>query len=269
MERAAIDGVELEYELRGSGSPAVLIHWGVSAIWAEPLLQQPALADHYRLLSYHRAGFAGSSRVEGEISLADHARHCRLLMELLGMERAHVVGHSSSAVIALQLAMDSPTAVRTLALLEPARPGPATDVQAAFRREFVEPAVARYESGDSASAVDIWATGVFGPGYREVMEEGLPGAFEQCVADADAFFSQELPALQQWSFTQDDARRIDHPVLVVGGEDSRPTFAERRDLLLSWLPNAESFDVPGTTHLLHLQSPRAVAEGLAAFYARN
>jgi hypothetical protein len=36
MERAAVGGLELEYELRGSGDPVVLIHWGVSATWAEP-----------------------------------------------------------------------------------------------------------------------------------------------------------------------------------------------------------------------------------------
>jgi hypothetical protein len=41
MERAAIDGVELEYQLRGSGEPVVLIHWGVSAAWAEPLMDEP------------------------------------------------------------------------------------------------------------------------------------------------------------------------------------------------------------------------------------
>ena len=61
MERAVIDGLELEYELRGSGEPVVLIHWGVGALWAEPLLDEPALAGSYQLLSYHRAGFGGSS----------------------------------------------------------------------------------------------------------------------------------------------------------------------------------------------------------------
>ena len=267
MERAAIDGVELDYELRGSGEPVVLIHWGVGATWAEPLLEQRALVDHYRLLNYHRAGFGGSSRIEGPIGFADHAAHCRLLMRALGIERAHLVGHSSSAAIALQLALDSPEAVQTLALLEPARPAPATEIQAVFRRDVAEPAVERYRAGDRAGALDIWATGVFGPGYREAMEQGLPGALEQCLADADTFFRQELPAVQQWSFTQEDAGRIAQPVLIVVGEDSPPTFPERRDLLLSWLPNARSLDLPDTTHLLHLQNPRGVAEGLAAFYA--
>jgi pimeloyl-ACP methyl ester carboxylesterase len=267
MERAAVDGVELDYELQGSGDAVVLIHWGVSATWAEPLLEQPALADNYRLLNYHRAGFGGSSRVDAPISFADHAEHCRLLMSALGIEHAHIVGHSSSAAIALQLALDSPDAVRTLALLEPARPTPATEVQAAFRRDVAERAVERFQAGDRAGAVDTWATGVFGPGYREVMEQGLPGAIEQCLADADAFFRQELPAVQQWSFTQDDAGRIEHPVLIVVGEDSPRTFPERRDLLLSWLPNARSLDLASTTHLLHLQNPRGVAEGIAGFYA--
>src|SRR5262245_6911112 len=108
MERATVDGLELEYDLRGSGEPVVLIHWGVGTAWAEPLLGEPALADRYRLVSYHRAGYAGSSRIEGPVSMALHAEHCRLLMRRLGIERAHIVGHSSSADVALQLALDSP-----------------------------------------------------------------------------------------------------------------------------------------------------------------
>lgn len=269
MERAAVDGFALEYELRGSGEPVVLIHWGVSAAWAEPLMDEPALADRCRLLSYHRAGFAGSDRIEGLLSLADHATHCARLMRYLGIERAHLVGHSSSADIALQLALDFPDAVHTLALMEPARPVPPTHGQAQFVRDFVAPAIQRYRAGDTAGAVDTFARGVFGPDYRDPLERGLPGAFEQAVADADAFFGQELPALQQWSFTQEDASRITQPTLAVLGENTAPTFPERLQLLVSWLPNVEPFELPDATHLLHLQNPCAMADALAAFYARH
>jgi hypothetical protein len=75
MDRAPVEGIEPEYELRGSGEPVVLIHWGVASAFAEPLVDEPALAD-YRLLSYHRAGFGASSRIDGPL-MADHARHCR------------------------------------------------------------------------------------------------------------------------------------------------------------------------------------------------
>ena len=269
MERADVGGLELVYELRGSGEPVVLIHWGVGVVWAEPLLEEPALADRYRLLSYHRAGFGRSGRIDGPISIADHAEHCRLLMRRLGIARAHVVGHSSSAVIALQLALDSPATVHTLTLMEAARPAPATDVQGAFVRDFAEPAVRRYRSGDWAGAVETWFRGVFGPDYRGALDEGLPGAFEQAVANADAFFEHELPALQQWSFTQEDAARVTPPALAVLGEKTAPTFPERRELLLSWLPNVEPFDLPDASHLLHAENPRALAARLAAFYARH
>jgi pimeloyl-ACP methyl ester carboxylesterase len=269
MERAAVDGLELEYELRGSGEPVVLIHWGLCAAWAEPLMDEPALADRYRLLRYHRAGFAGSDRIEGPVSMAEHAAHCALLMRQLGIERAHIAGHSSSALIALQLALDFPDAVQTLALMEPARPVPPTKEQAEFVRDVAAPASQRYRAGDRAAAVDTFARGVFGSDYRGPLERGLPGVFEQAVADADAFFGQELPALQQWSFTHEDASRITQPVLAVLGQNTAPTFPERLELLVSWLPNPEPFELPNATHLLHLQNPRGTAEGLGSFYARH
>lgn len=269
MKRTTVDGLDLEYELRGSGEPVVLIHWGVGTAWAEPLLAEPALADQYRLLSYHRAGYAGSSNVEGPVSMALHAEHCRRLMRKLGIERAHIVGHSSSAVVALQMALDSPEAVHTLVSMEAARPVPSTEIQAEFLRSVTEPAVQLYRAGDTVGAIDVWCRGVFGPDYRAPLDQTLPGAFDQTVAEADAFFQQELPALRQWELTQKDASRITQPVLLVLGERSVPTFPERRDLLLAWLPNAETFDVPGATHLLHLERPRETAEGLAAFFARH
>ncbi len=269
MKRARIDGLEVAYELRGAGEPVVLLHWGVSAIWAEPLLDQAALAGRYRLLSYHRCGFGSSSRIAGPIALAEHAEHCRLLMSHLGFERAHVVGHSSSALIALQLALDAPDAVDTLVLMEPARPNPPTELQERFARDHVLSAIERYRAGDSAGAMDIFLRGVFGDGYAEPFERGLPGGFEHAVADADAFFAQELPAVQQWTFTVEDASRITQPVLGVRGAGTAPTFPERLDLLLSWLPNAESVEIADATHLLHVEQPRATAEALAGFFARH
>ena len=269
MERASLDGLELEYELKGSGEPVVLIHWGLCAKWAEPLMGEPALADRYALLRYHRAGFAGSDRVDGPLSMATHAEHCRHLMQLLGIEQAHVAGHSSSALIALQLALDFPEAVRSLVLMEPARPIPPTDEQARFISEFVAPALGRYAAGDRAGAVDTFAQGVFGPAYHEALEQGLPGAVEHAIADADAFFAQELPALQQWTFSSAEAGRIAQPVLAVLGENTVPTFPPRMELLVSWLPRCESFELPGASHLLHLQNAQGLAEAMASFFART
>jgi len=269
MDRAIFDGVELEYEVHGDGEPVLLIHPGIFADWFTPLLREPALASRYRLVHYHRVGCVGSSRVTGAVSLAQHAAHGCLLIQHLGIVRAHVVGHSSSGNVALQLALDAPDLVQSLAVLEPAL---MSVPSAATSRTFVQAAVQHYRAGDKAGAVDIFLRGTCGSGYRGVLDRVVPGAFEQAVADADTFFEQELPALQHWSFGRDDARRVIQPVLAVVGARSLeldPIWGERHQLLLEWLPHVESAVVPEATHLLEVENPRGVAETLAAFFARH
>jgi len=269
MNRAALGDIELEYEVRGEGEPVVLIHPGHFASWFMPLLDEPVLTDHYRVLRYHRVSSAGSSHIAGPVSIARHAAHCRLLMRHLGIERAHVVGHSSSGNVALQLALDAPDAVHSLAILEPAL---FSVPSAETSRRFVGTAVQLYRADDKAGAIDTFLRGVCGPGYRAVLDQALLGAFDQHVADADTFFSQEMPALQQWAFTQDDAKRILQPTLAVvstGSLELDPIWGERQQLLLDWLPNVEPFVLSEATHLLQVENPRGMAAGLVAFFARH
>jgi pimeloyl-ACP methyl ester carboxylesterase len=274
MDRARVESeVELEYRVRGAGEPVVLVHAGLFAEWFQPLLDQPALLARYRVLSYHRVGYAGSSRVAGPVSIARQAAHVRALMRYLGIERAHVVGHSSGGNIALQLALDAPEQVQSLSILEPALPvGGGSDRMLATRQAAMAPIAEQFRAGKKAAAVDGFMRMVSGPAYRAPFEQALPGAFDRGVVDADTFFGQELPAVQQWQLARGDASRITQPVLAVLGEKSpevSPIWNERQQLLLSWLPNVEGFILPGTTHLLHVQNPRGMAEALASFFARH
>jgi 3-oxoadipate enol-lactonase len=268
VERAQIAGVELAYEVRGAGEPVVLMHAGVCADFFAPLMDEPALRPH-RLLRYHRVGYGESGGVEGPVSFARQAAYCRALMDEVGIERAHLVGHSSSASMILQLAVDAPGAVHTLALLDPARPAAPTELHAEMVRTVVEPALERYRAGDRAGAVDVWMRGTCGENYRDLLERAAPGAVAQAVVDSGSFFAQELPAVQQWSFGPEEAELVTQPALVVLGERSAPFFRERVELLLSWLPNAERFELPGATHLLQAENPDGLAEALAAFFARH
>jgi pimeloyl-ACP methyl ester carboxylesterase len=263
MERVTIDGTPIEYEVRGDGEPVVLIHAGLVADFFAPLMGRPEL-DGYRLIRYHRAGYADSGTVD-IVDVGQYAAHCLALMGHLGVDRAHVVGHSSSANMAIQLALDAPAAVRSLALLEMA-------LLAVPSASFAAEAIGQYRSGDRRTAVDTWMRGACGPDYRRHLDHALPGAFDRAVADADTFFGQELPALRAWSFGQDEARHVTQPALVVLGARSNEvntTFAQRNELLLAWLPDAEPFVLPDATHLLQVEQPGAMARGLASFLARH
>src|SRR5579859_2178912 len=175
MERADLDGVTLAYEVVGHGEPVVFIHGVFVANPFRPLLAEPALADRYRLIAYQRRGYAESSPVAGQVSLARQAADCRALLRHLGVERAHVVGHSFGACIALQLAMDAPETVQSLALLEPAL---TLGASAQPYREALTRSIQRYREVGAATAVDEGIRARW-PAYREGFERVLPGAVEQ------------------------------------------------------------------------------------------
>ena len=84
-----------------------------------PLLAEPALADRYQLIRYHKRGWVGSTHTPPPVSIADHAADAAALLDHLGLRRAHIAGHSSGAAVAAQLALDHPEYVHTLMLLEP------------------------------------------------------------------------------------------------------------------------------------------------------
>ena len=50
-DRFTVAGVDLEYEVGGTGDTVVLIHAGVCAEWFAPLLREPALVQGHRVRS--------------------------------------------------------------------------------------------------------------------------------------------------------------------------------------------------------------------------
>ncbi len=269
MNKGNIDGITLEYEIHGSGEPLVLVHGSHIADAFAPLLEQPALAERFRLILYHRRGFAGSTHSDGSLSIEQQAADCHALMRHLEVPCAHVVGHSYGGAIALQLASTAPDAVQSLALLEPALfmvpSGPVF-------MEAMAPLIQMHASGDRVAAVDGFLEAVVGPDYRIALDAVLPNAFDQAVADADTFFRVELPALQHWNFTAEDAATIAQPVLFVRGADSPslwPGWLEVEQLVQAWLPQTEAFVLDNAAHGLQIIDPATVARRLAEFLAQH
>jgi pimeloyl-ACP methyl ester carboxylesterase len=267
METAAVNGVELEYEVTGSGEPVLLI----SPVLADgflPLVEEPSL-HQYQLIRYHKRGWVGSTHTEGPVAVGDHAADAAALLDHLGVRRAHVVGHSSGAAVALQLALDDPGRVATLTLLElsifsvPSGPaflqsaGPVFD---AYARGEHEEAFAMFMS--TVSGLD-WAT------CRRVLDKRVPGMVEHAVKDADTFFGVELPALTQWTFGPEQASAIEQPVLSVLGSDTETLWVEIAEFLRTSLPHVEERTVAGVGHLLHIQQPEPVAREIARFLAQH
>lgn len=270
IRRATVDGTRLAYRERGSGDPVLLLHPGFVADAMLPLLNHPALCDGFRVIAYHRRGYGDSDRGGGAASLSRQAADALALLDRLGIDRAHLVGHSFGANVALQAALDAPERVGALVLMEPPLGFALSPDSAQAPIAAAAAAVPRYAAGDQAAAVDIWLTVAFGPGYRDVLDRALPGAWDTAVADAPAPFSLELPALRAWRVGVDDLARLRPPVLSVVHHDQRwPGFQETHEVLLNRVPRCEGLTLPLGSHLLQLVDPRAVAEGISPFLARH
>ncbi len=266
MDRLQVDDVVIEYEVRGKGESVLLIHPSLVADGlALPLFGQPKLADQYQLIHYHRRGWMGSTRGMAPLTFERGAADAAALLKQLQIGRAHVVGHSFGGNIALQLAVDAPELVHSLALLEtPLWAVPSGRVN---YEQTMLPMLNAYRSGEKEKSVLIFCDAVFGPNWQFIVEQTVPGGVQQAVHDVDTFI-QELGSTQQWPFGTEQAAGIKQPVLSVVGTRSKPFMIEGRGLLHSWFPQTEDCDVP-TTHLLQMQDPRGVTEALGEFFSRH
>jgi pimeloyl-ACP methyl ester carboxylesterase len=266
-DSSSVGGVELEYWVKGSGEPIVFLHGGVLTDWFGPLADELARTGSYRLVSYHRPGYGASTVPSQPMTMAGQAECCLALMRHLGIARAHLVGHSIGACIALQAAVQEPQAVVSVALLEPpvmsatADPSPALNVLRA--------SAILWKQGDVAGAMDAFMRGVVDPDYERVLDRALGSWREDALKGTDAFFQTDQPALQAWRFERPEAARVEQPALLFLGGNSTRVNAIREPVhttLLSWLPNAEGHTLEGASHLLPLQKPVRIAALLTAFY---
>jgi pimeloyl-ACP methyl ester carboxylesterase len=278
MKRARVNGVELEYEVQGSGEPVILLHGGLLADENTPLMSQPALTGRYRVINYHRRGFAGSERPSGKATIEDQAADCQALMQHLGVRRAHVVGHSLGGVIAIQLAYANPASVHSLALMEPALMGSiaksqhSADAEASQQkfREGMAKVNEIYASGDKRGALQAFLQTRAGEAFRDVLDFLLKsGEFETAVRDADTFLQVEMPASYRWEFSPKEASQLKVPVLSILGSHSPVRAQKVEEFLVSWIPHTEKLVLPGAEHALPLMDPPGIAAALATWFAKH
>ncbi|MEU9180467.1 alpha/beta hydrolase [Streptomyces sp. NPDC048550] len=268
MDTVTVNGIQMEYEIRGSGEPVLFI----SPVLADgflPLVAEPALAERHQLIRYHKRGWGGSTHTPAPVTIADHAADAIALLDRLGVGRVHVAGHSSGAAVAAQLAQDHSDRVATVALLELSLLS--VPAGAAFF-EQAAPAFEAYADGDAERAVRLFMPVVSGMDWdhcRTLLDERVPGSGAQAVKDADTFFGIELPSLAEWRFGPDQAAAIRPPVLSVLGSDTRPLWVEAAEFLRSNVPDVEEYVAEGVGHLLHIEQSRPVAAAMARFLGRH
>jgi pimeloyl-ACP methyl ester carboxylesterase len=115
-------GVKLHYQQIGEGPDLVMIHGitGNLAVWHLQIV--PALADHFRTLTYDLRGHGHSDVPPAGYSPDQMASDLLELLDVLEIERPVLVGHSYGADVALYAAAREPDRVDQVIAIEAALP---------------------------------------------------------------------------------------------------------------------------------------------------
>ena len=116
--RAPIGDIEMYYEIHGKGDAIVFIHGGGGSVHTSwPLAYVHELSRTFRVVMADSRGHGQSSDGAGPITFGRLAFDTVRLLDHLGIQQAHIIGHSAGAIAGLHLLIDFPDRVKTAMLL--------------------------------------------------------------------------------------------------------------------------------------------------------
>jgi pimeloyl-ACP methyl ester carboxylesterase len=264
-----VDGVRLHYIERGEGEPVVLIHGNGTMIQdftVSGLVDR--LASRYRVIVFDRPGYGYSSRPRQLWTPRAHAKLFQTALGQLGVGQAVVLGHSWGTLVAVALALEYPSLVRSLVLAS----GYYYPTLRADTFLFSPPAIPVIGDAMRHTISPLVARAI------------LPGLIKQMFAPAEVperferLFPKELMLrpLQLRAAAEDAAlmtpsvmelqhhyRELQMPITIItGADDQIADLGRQSERLHQELPQSEFIELPGLGHMVHHLTPDEVASAV-------
>jgi len=235
---APVNGLNMYYEIHGTGQPLVLLHGAFSGIGTSFGELWPSLAQTRQIVAFELQAHGRTADIDRPLTLEQMADDVSAALRHLGIDRADVFGYSMGSSVALRLAIRHPDVVRKLVLasitykMEGVHPG-LMDGLAAMKPEMMHGSLWHEEYMRIAPRPEDFAT-LFAK--KTQMDRGI----------------QDIPA--------ETIRAIQAPTLLIIGDSDlvRPEHAVEMFRLLGGgvfgdmppgLPASQLAVLPGTSHV--------------------
>lgn len=267
MDKALSNGIGLHYQQSGEGPNVVMVHGitGNLAIWHLEIV--PALEPEYRITTYDLRGHGYSDVPPTGYTTADHATDLKNLLDTLGIERAHVIGHSFGADVSLHFTVLFPERVNRLVLVEPAI---AALLPLREREDWI--GWKYWRDKLALGGVTVPPEKWYDTEYLVRASVDLPMLFgfrkgRARRAGPLVRLMNTTTAAKDYcdlaGLTLDKIDQIRHRVLVLYGEES--VFVDTYEYLRNHLVNSTCFLLPNTEHFGPIERPELLLQHVRKF----
>ncbi len=253
--------LSLHYEVDGKGPPLLMLAGFMSdhASWT-PLM--PLMTDQFQCIRPDNRTTGQTTPWNAPVAIAHMADDATALMDSLGHDRFHMVGHSMGGIIALDMARRFPDRIAsaTIAASTPVRLARNTALFANL-----------IEIRRSNAPPDTWLRALFPWLFNPQLYDD-PDAVDIAIAESLAYphgQSADAMAHQLMALRDFDAAALAHPTCptqaLIGGVDLINPPDHVKDVL-GHLPHQV---VNGAGHSIHWDAPQAVANHIRTFADQN
>ena len=257
---------EIYYELSGHGPPVLMIQ-GVGVTGEGWRLQIRTLEKGFQTLTFDNRGIGQSVSWNGAVTIESMAADARALMDAVGWESAHVVGHSMGGVIAQQLALDVPSRVRSLSLLCTFARGK----DAARITPWVLWMALRTRLGTRRRRRNAFLQMLFPPDYlraadRDRLAVEVAAIIGRDLADSPPVLIKQVQALSRHDASGRLGQLKGIPALVVAARHDPIALPKYGRQLAQLIPGATFHEMAGSSHGVIIQEADEISRRLEQFF---
>jgi 3-oxoadipate enol-lactonase len=258
-----IDGVRLAYEVAGSGETLVLLHGFPldRTIWDASFA---ALAERCRVIRLDLRGSGESDRGHGPALMETLAGDVCGLLDVLGIERAIVVGHSMGGYAALAFFRMYAERVAGLGLVA-SHVAADTPTRAGERDAQAEAIVAH----GMAPVADALVRDLFAPASLAAHPASVARVRAIVARQDPAGAAAQIIGMKERVDSADLLDDIRVPTLIVGGTADRLIAPPTLEATAAAIADCKLVLLPGAGHLPMLEAPEATTAALERLVARS